>query len=409
LSAALLHLKHRRKLLTLMALSSSLRAPVNSSVAAESIEYVGTSAAAADLRDEIKCAARSHGKVLISGESGSGKEVAARLIHALSPRRGHSLVTLNCAGLPETLLESELFGHTRGSFTGAYRDKPGLLELGHRGTVFLDEIGEMSLRMQSTLLRFLETGEIQRVGSTRAEARVDVRIIAATNRNLPALIAEKTFRQDLYYRLNVLHIAVPPLRDRREDIPALIEYMANRLARQYGITAPVTTPAAMRRLLEHDWPGNVRELRNVLERTIARRGSGEIGLRDLPPEFRAAPPAPVAAAPPPPDRVDALFRQMVDQRETFWTAVYQPFISRDLTRDTLQAIVSRGLEQTRGNYRMLVELFNMPSDDYKRFLNFLRKHQSHVPFQPFRGALAKVDHARIDRPVPPVDTSAPTA
>jgi transcriptional regulator with PAS, ATPase and Fis domain len=381
---------------------------VNPSAASESIELVGTGKAATELRDEIACAARSDGKVLISGESGSGKEVAARLIHALSARRGHPLVTLNCAGLPETLLESELFGHARGSFTGAYRDKPGLLELGHRGTVFLDEIGEMSLRMQSTLLRFLETGEIQRVGSDRREARVDVRIIAATNRHLPALIADKTFREDLYYRLNVLRIAVPPLRDRREDIPALIDYIANRLARQYGLTAPVPTPAAMRRLIEHDWPGNVRELRNVLERTIARRGAGEIGLLDLPPEFRDVAAAPAPVAPPPPDRVDALFRQMIDQRETFWTAVYQPFIARDLTRDTLQAIVSRGLEQTRGNYRMLVELFNMPADDYKRFLNFLRKHQSHVPFQPFRGAIAKVEHVRLDRPLRPSGTSAPT-
>src|SRR6266705_2060405 len=166
-------------------------------------ELVGKSPAVSALREDIACAARSEGKVLISGESGSGKEIAARLIHLQGSRHRMPLVTLNCAGVPETLLESELFGHTRGSFTGAYRDKPGLLSLGHRGTVFLDEIGEMSLRMQSMLLRFLETGEIQRVGSTRTEARLDVRIIAATNRDLPVLIEEKAFRQDLYYRLNV--------------------------------------------------------------------------------------------------------------------------------------------------------------------------------------------------------------
>src|SRR5438270_8529879 len=192
--------------------------------AVEPVELVGISPAARALREDIGCAARSDGKVLISGESGSGKEIVARLIHAQSARRRVPLVTLNCAGLPETLLESELFGHTRGSFTGAYRDKPGLLELGHRGTVFLDEIGEMSLRMQSMLLRFVETGEIQRVGATRTEASLDVRVITATNRDLTTLIAEKLFREDLYYRLNVLHIVVPPLRSRREDIPALVEF-----------------------------------------------------------------------------------------------------------------------------------------------------------------------------------------
>src|SRR5260221_14383678 len=179
-------------------------------VSFNSLELVGISPIIVALRADIACAARSDGKVLISGESGSGKEIVAKLIHVQIARQRIPLVTLNCAGLPETLLESELFGHTRGSFTGAYRDKPGLLEQGNRGTVFLDEIGETSLRMQSMLLRFLETGEIQRIGATRTEARLDVRIIAATNRDLTALITDKTFRQDLYYRLNVLHIIVPP-------------------------------------------------------------------------------------------------------------------------------------------------------------------------------------------------------
>src|SRR5882724_9379316 len=167
---------------------------------------------------DIECAARTDAKVLVTGETGVGKEVVARLIHQRSARSSSSLVTLNCAGLPDSLLESELFGHVRGSFTGAYRDKPGLLEMAPNGTVFLDEVGEMSTRMQVVLLRFLETGEIQRIGSDRVSTRVDVRLITATNRDLMAQAAKGEFREDLYFRLNVIRIAIPPLRERIDDI-----------------------------------------------------------------------------------------------------------------------------------------------------------------------------------------------
>ena len=364
------------------------------------LDLIGTSSAVRELREEIACAARFDGKVLISGESGSGKEITARLIHAHSTRNRVPLVTLNCAGVPETLLESELFGHVRGSFTGAYRDKAGLFEIAHGGTVFLDEIGEMSLRMQSMLLRFLETGEIQRVGSARTESRVDVRIIAATNRDLTTLVAAKEFRQDLYYRLNVLHIVVPPLRNRREDIPALVEDLGYRLAEQYGAAPPMIAPEVMSRLMDYDWPGNVRELRNVLERAVARRGSAEIGLNDLPHEVRVVASAPARVVEAPADRVDDLFSRMVVHGDTFWTAVYHPFIARDLTRETLQAVVARGLEHTRGSYRILVGLFNMPPEDYKRFLSFLRKHHSHVPFQRFRAAAARADAPKTQETPP---------
>src|SRR6188768_4120299 len=176
------------------------------------------------LEDEVDSAARSDAKVLITGETGVGKEVVARLIHQRGLRASAGMVTLNCAGLPDSLLESELFGHTRGSFTGAYRDKPGLLEMAPNGTVFLDEVGEMSTRMQVVLLRFLETGEIQRVGADRAAARVNVRMITATNRNLEAEVTSGTFREDLFFRLNVVRLAIPPLRERGDDIPALVKY-----------------------------------------------------------------------------------------------------------------------------------------------------------------------------------------
>src|SRR5690242_4152883 len=188
------------------------------------VHLIGTSPAIDDLKAEVERVARSDAKVLITGESGVGKEIVARAIWAASPRIDAAFVPVNCAGIPETLLESELFGHVKGSFTGAYRDKPGKLEMASNGTIFLDEIGEMTLRMQGLLLRFLEAGEIQKVGAERIAVAVNVRVIAATNRNLRDLIAQAQFREDLFYRLNVIHLIVPPLRERREDIPLLVDH-----------------------------------------------------------------------------------------------------------------------------------------------------------------------------------------
>src|SRR5215475_11686941 len=205
---------------------------------------VGDSPAMIDLKSEIGRVARSDAKVLITGESGSGKELVAQAIHNESSRADKAFVAVNCAGLPETLLESELFGHVRGSFTGAYRDKLGKLEMADSGTVFLDEIGEMTLRMQGLLLRFMETGELQKVGADRIAGRVNVRVIAATNRNLRDMITEGTFREDLFYRLNVIHLVVPPLRERREDIPALVDHFMTRFTRNNGHPVKFISPEA---------------------------------------------------------------------------------------------------------------------------------------------------------------------
>ena len=198
------------------------------------VQLIGISKAISDLKAEVERVARSDAKVLITGESGSGKEVVARAINDTSSR-AKIFVPVNCAGIPETLLESELFGHVKGSFTGAYRDKPGKLEMADHGTIFLDEIGEMTLRMQGLLLRYLETGEIQKVGAERVVRATDVRVMAATNRSLRDLITQGQFREDLFYRINVIHIEVPPLRERREDIPLLIDYF---LARFTGDRSP---------------------------------------------------------------------------------------------------------------------------------------------------------------------------
>jgi transcriptional regulator with PAS, ATPase and Fis domain len=347
---------------------------------------LGASAGVLRLKQEIHYAARADSKVLITGESGSGKELVARSIHNESSRSAKPFVAINCAGIPETLLESELFGHVRGSFTGAFSDRPGLLELGHTGTVFLDEVGEMSLRMQGLLLRFLETGELQRIGADRAPRCVDVRIVAATNRPLAQEVEQGRFRSDLYYRLNVIRLAVPALRERREDIPVLMNCYLQRYATKANIPTPTITPEAFERLVSYGWPGNVRELKNVAERLVVRRAM-VIDLASLPSEIVSAVTAEVANGTngaPKQSRVEATLEALLEGRASFWTIVYDPFMARDLTRDDLRAIVRSGLDQTRGSYTALVQLFNMDPGDYKRFLNFLRKHQCHMPFQSFR-------------------------
>ena len=352
------------------------------------ISLIGRSAAARSLEQEISDAARSDAKVLLTGESGVGKEVVASLIHQQSRRRAVKMVALNCAAVPDSLLESELFGHVRGSFTGAYRDKPGLLELANSGTIFLDEIGETSLRMQALMLRFLENGEIWRIGADRVQTRSDVRVIAATNRDLQERIAEREFRADLYYRLNVLHIKIPPLRERREDVPAFLDFFFRAFSEQHAAPMPELSTEAREALLAYDWPGNVRELKNVVERLVVRRRSGLTDEADLPQEVlglthrkvvvKAGDPVPVRS------RADELYDQMALHGESFWSAVHPLFVNRDMTRDDMRAIISRALTQTRGSYKLVLQLFNMPAEDYKAFLNFLRKHQCHMPFFKFR-------------------------
>jgi len=261
---------------------------------------LGQAPAVRALHEEITYASRCDAKVLVTGESGVGKEVVARLIHAGSGRRRAPLITVNCAALTDTLLETELFGHVRGSFTGAYRDRQGALELAHRGTVFMDEVGETSPRMQGLLLRFLEAGEIQRVGSDAIQTRVDVRVIAATNRNLEQAMTQGTFRQDLFYRLNVVRIMLPPLRERRDDITALVNHFLRRFNRRFRREVRGINPDALSALTSYDFPGNVRELENVLTRA-AVLSQGDLVLEE---HLVDEPAAPRADATPPPPSAD---------------------------------------------------------------------------------------------------------
>jgi len=249
---------------------------------------VGGSRAMRTLFDRIARVARTESTILVRGESGTGKELVARAAHRNSPRAERPFVAINCAALTETLLESELFGHEKGAFTGAIGLKKGKLELADGGTLFLDEIGELPLPLQAKLLRALQEREFERVGGTRP-LHVDFRLIAATNRDLETAVHDGTFRQDLFYRLNVVTLALPPLRDRREDIPALAEYFVRKHTARSGRRVVGLQSDALARLVKYDWPGNVRELENAIEQALAFGVSDRIVLEDLPPTLSNAP------------------------------------------------------------------------------------------------------------------------
>jgi DNA-binding NtrC family response regulator len=311
----------------------------------------------------LETVARSNSTILITGETGTGKEVVARAIHHNSPRRAHRFVALNVSAIPETLLEAEMFGHVRGAFTGAIGMRQGRFEQAHKGTLFLDEVGTMSVAMQMKLLRALQEREFERVGDSQT-IKVDVRVIAATNSELPAMVRAGTFREDLYYRLNVIPIQLPPLRDRREDIPLLVQHFLDKFAdlqspvatgapaRRESIAAsPSGSPAshgrramhvsqeAMRRLMAYSWPGNVRQLENAVERAVAlSAGRQQIDVADLPPEIQATP-EPLAAP-------------VVDfPDDGLDLPAYLSTIERDLIR--------RSLERTGGNRNKAAELLRI--------------------------------------------------
>ncbi len=241
---------------------------------------VGRSPAMHQVRELTRTAARTDAHVLIEGETGTGKEVVARAVHALGRRAAGAFVPVNCAAVPDTLAESEFFGHARGAFTGAVQERPGVLQLADRGTLFLDEVEDLSPALQAKLLRAVQEREVRPLGSS-AVRRVDVRIVAASNRDLWRMVEAGTFRRDLYYRLHVFAIHLPPLRQRREDLPLLIEHFVARFNRAHGTGFALPPAGALRPLLEHAWPGNVRELENVLESLLVLAGAQGTELADL--------------------------------------------------------------------------------------------------------------------------------
>ncbi len=250
-------------------------------------ELIFAGEAMTGVRRQVQEVAGTMATVMINGESGTGKELIARALHLLSPRRKGSFIPLNCAAIPENLLESELFGHERGAFTGAVQARQGKFELAQGGTIFLDEIGEMPLLLQAKLLRVIQERTFERVGGSK-EIKADVRIVAATHRDLALEVQEKRFREDLFYRLNVFPLRLPPLRERRDALPLLAEYFIRRYSRDMGKKPVRIEPEALKRLQDHDWPGNIRELQNALERAVIIAG-GSIGVAQLPEGIAAGP------------------------------------------------------------------------------------------------------------------------
>jgi len=262
----------------------------------QATRLIGSSRAIAAVLETVRTVAPTDATVLVRGESGTGKELVAAAIHDLSPRAPHPLVKVNCAAIPETLLESELFGHERGSFTGAIAQRKGRFEAAHRGTIFLDEISEMSPALQAKLLRVLQEREFQRVGGSET-LTVDVRVIASTNRNLEKAVRDGDFREDLYYRVNVVPIVLPPLRERREDIPLLASHFLDRFAKRNNKAFRGIAPAAQQKLQAYHWPGNVRELENTIERAVVMAQGDTLGADDiaLNPDISRESPGDVAA------------------------------------------------------------------------------------------------------------------
>jgi two-component system nitrogen regulation response regulator NtrX len=250
------------------------------------IELIGEAPSIAMIRRQIGIVGPKNAAVLITGENGVGKDVVARMIHQTSPRAAKPFIAINCAAIPEELIEAELFGHVKGAFTNAIADRKGRFELAQGGTLFLDEIGEMSLKTQAKVLRILQEKVFERVGDHKS-LHADVRIIAATNRDLPAAIKNGQFREDLYYRLNVIPLQIPPLRDRREDIPQLVQHFLKELT-PVGEKAPIINSEVVSILKSREWPGNVRELRNFLERLLILSSGGEITVADITPDSDAA-------------------------------------------------------------------------------------------------------------------------
>ncbi len=327
---------------------------------------IGKSPAMAKLFQLLETVAATSSTILITGETGTGKEVVARAIHHGSPRRNNRFVALNCSAIPETLLEAELFGHVRGAFTGAVGSRAGRVEQAHKGTLFLDEVGTMSITLQAKLLRVLQEREFERIGDTHT-VKVDVRVIAATNSDLRRMVADGQFREDLFYRLNVIPVHLPALRDRKEDIPLLVQYFLDKIAADQAVregrspvdrAAPAVTVSqeAMRRLMAYQWPGNVRQLENAVERAMAfSAGRPQLDVDDLPAEIQhaqeAALPTPVTL---PEEGIDL-----------------DAFIA-DVERELIQ----RSLERTGGNKGQAARLLNMKRTTLVEKLKRLEKVSS---------------------------------
>lgn len=310
------------------------------------------------LREKVRVASRVSSSVLVSGESGTGKELVARAIHENSERRRARFVAVDCGALPDDLIESELFGHKRGAFTTAVADKPGLFEEANGGTLFLDEIANTSRRFQAKLLRVLQDRQVRRLGDVTVR-QLDLRVIAATNAELMPMVRRGEFREDLYYRLNVFSIQVPPLRRRMEDIPLLVEHLLT--GRRKSMSS-----GAIAKLMTHSFPGNIRELENIVESAACTAMGSTIEADDITlPLEKPWQLAEVIAG-------------------DFWESVAKPYADRLITKNQVEHLIRQGLERTGGSYKKMLPLFRLPDSDYKRFMDFLRRHHCNIDFRGYR-------------------------
>ena len=337
---------------------------------------IGASKAIREVYSHIEIAAGNTATVLIEGESGTGKELVAKAIHQASARAKGPFIPVDCGALPDTLIEAELFGAKKGAYTDAVADRAGLFEVADRGTIFLDEIANTTPAVQAKLLRVLQEREVRRIGETKGRA-VDVRLIAATNGNLDALSKEGRFRKDLLYRLKVLHITVPPLRQRREDIPMLAHAFLDRL-NTANRTKKTFAQGVTAELITHSFPGNVRELHNAVERAFFLAKGASI--KRIPLETESTPTLNT--------EVQSMFNELVEGRKKFWDDVHYPYKQRDIPRDKVIALVDFGLKSTRGSYKNMASMFNLKGRDYRRFMDFLHRNQCWLDFRPYRQAAA---------------------
>ena len=328
------------------------------------IRIVGNSKSIRNLLEFIKISSKTDENILILGDTGVGKELAAINIHLYSHRKEHPFEKINCANLSENLLESELFGHKKGAFSGAVTDKTGLIEEADNGTFFFDEIGDISPFLQAKLLSVIEEKKIRRLGENKYK-KINVRFIFATNRDLCDLIDKKKFRKDLYYRICTISFCIPPLKERKEDIPLLAKHII--LQSKKNIKKKLTR-RALNKLSTYHYPGNIRELENIIKRAcIFTKGNKIIEENII---FGGKKEEEKLSTP------ERLYKEMIDERKIFWEIVHQPFLKREINRDQAKKIISLGLKQTGGSYKKTATLFNINQDrkDYKKFMDVIRIH-----------------------------------
>jgi transcriptional regulator with PAS, ATPase and Fis domain len=335
---------------------------------------IGGSKAINEVFSQVQVAASNAATVLIEGESGTGKELVAKAIHAESARVKEPFVAVDCGAIPESLIEAELFGARKGSYTGAIADRPGLFESAHRGTIFLDEIGNTTLALQGKLLRVIQEREVRRIGETKGRP-IDVRLVVASNRNLETLAEEGMFRKDLLYRLKVLYIKVPPLRNRRDDIPMLTNAFLQKL-NAGNRTKKYFSTDILERLSTYSFPGNVRELQNVVERAYFS-AKGTV-ISKVPQDSDTTHESDIG------EEVQSWFKDLSEGRKDFWSAVHNKYKRRDISRGKVLALVDFGLRSTRGNYKTMAAMFHLKEKDYRRFMDFLRRSECLLDFRPYR-------------------------